>query len=58
MKERYSAPTIKVDILERADVVLSNSNPGSSQQSSIKKYEKENVYKDIMSFFISGDWFS
>lgn len=60
MKEHYSSPYISVEDLEKTDILLASPPGGSdpSEASEPAAQELENAYRDITSFFFSGDWFS
>ncbi len=53
MKREYTFPTMKIEILEKADVILALSGPSSDEQqgsSQALKMEIDNRYMDISSF--------
>ncbi len=54
MKVEYLTPTMTVELLEKADVLLSSGNDSGQQENNAAK-EKENIYMDAISFF--GEWF-
>ncbi|MBR2279894.1 MAG: hypothetical protein IJ903_03075 [Ruminococcus sp.] len=56
MKEKYLSPTISVEVLERADILLASAEGG---QTSVLK-EKENAYGNFLDFVIqeSLSWFN
>ena len=53
LKEKYLSPTISVEVLERADILLASAVDGHT---SVLK-EKENAYGDFLDFVISLSWF-
>ena len=56
LKEKYLSPTISVEVLERADILLASAEGG---QTSVLK-EKENAYGNFLDFVIqeSLSWFN
>ncbi len=56
LKEKYLSPTISVEVLERADILLASAEEG---QTSVLK-EKENAYGNFLDFVIqeSLSWFN
>lgn len=57
MKSEYFKPLISVEILERADVLMSSGEVVPVETTQPKGAELENSYRDITSFFLSGKWF-
>ena len=58
LKDKYYSPTISVEVLERADVLLSSGTEGGGSSNTLKR-EKENYYGDFVDFVIKdvGSWF-
>lgn len=56
LKEKYLSPTISVEVLERADILLASAEDGNA---SVLK-EKENAYGNFLDFVIqeSLSWFN
>lgn len=56
LKEKYLSPTVSVEVLERADILLASAEEG---QTSVLK-EKENAYGNFLDFVIqeSLSWFN
>lgn len=53
MKDKYLSPDISIEILEKTDVLTSSGDDPIRP----RLMEKENVYREIVSFFGSGAWF-
>lgn len=58
MKEKYSSPYISVEDLEKTDILLASGESSDPASSEPAAQELENAYRDITSFFFSGEWFS
>lgn len=54
MKFEYSTPMISVEVLEKADILMTSAEVTPTEP---KDKELENSYRDIMDFIGSGDFF-